>query len=76
MAEIKKYLILDEENKVVSIIKYDGTTELVLSENHTMHEAVDGVFYDVGMFRQDDGGYAHVWADGTLSVNREETPLP
>lgn len=72
MAEIKRYLVLNAESKVVNIVKYDGEAPLVLDEGYSIQEAVEGQFYDIGMVKQEDGNFKYVWRDLTLHDEREE----
>lgn len=49
-----KYAIIDQENKVVNIIEYDGNSEYCPCQDHTMVEAQEdtmiGATYEDGCF--------------------------
>lgn len=74
MAEVKKYLLLNEENKVVNAILYDGVSPYQVPEGYSLELAVDGVFYDIGAYKVEDGLFQYKHSDGTFHSQREEAP--
>lgn len=64
MAEVDKYLVLNESGTVVNIIMYDGETEYNPGEGlsieiHPRDENNEYTFVDIGSVKNSDGTYTH-----------------
>lgn len=74
MSETKKYLLLNEENQVVNSILYDGVTEYQIPDGYSLELAVEGVFYDIGAYKAEDGLFYYKHSDGTFHLQKEPEP--
>lgn len=74
MAEVKKYLLLNEEGKVVNAILYDGVSPYEVPAGYSLELAVDGVFYDIGAYKVEDGLFQYKHSDGTFHSQQEQEP--
>lgn len=75
MAEVTRYALLDVENKVVNIILYDGESEYSAPDGLTLELPADGVFFNIGTYKQEDGLFYYKHSDGTFHLEQEVIPL-
>jgi hypothetical protein len=71
MAEVSKYVLLDYENKVVNVILYDGESRYTALEGLTLDLPADGVSFNIGTYKQEDGLFYYKHSDGTFHLGQE-----
>ena len=74
MAEAKKYLLLNEEKQVINAILYDGESAYQIPHGYSLELAVEGVFYNIGTYKLEDGLFYYKYSDGSLHLQKEEQP--
>lgn len=72
VAEVSKYLLLNEQKQVVNAILYDGVSAYKIPNNYTLEPAVEGVFYNIGTYKQEDGLFYYKHSDGTFHLEKEQ----
>ena len=69
-----KYLVLSSDNEVVNVILWNGISEYNAGEGFTLElapAAESNTFYNIGMFKQEDGLFYYKWSDGTFNLEQE-----
>ena len=72
VAEVNKYLVLNEEKQVVNVILYDGVSMYQIPDGYSLELATDGVFYNIGTYKADDGLFYYKHTDGSFHLQREQ----